>query len=189
MLYDTNKFTSTYERGVISGANYADYPNGGTTYTERRQGGDSASAPAVNCSFGSAYLDPESGDWYLQGGNMVCGDKNFFVSDKAVNASNDGEYLVFIKLNRIKANTDDDQEIILPGVSTTTGTPEWDTVVYTEDASYPSNTNFTGPTSDGTIIVPLGHMRIENEVVSFGSGSCGNIAVSQCAGVLSYSRS
>lgn len=188
MLYDTNKLTSTYERGVISGANYADYPSAGTTYTERRQGGDSTPTPSLSCSFGRSYLDPESGDWYLQGGNVLCGDKNFFVADKLVNASTDGEYLVFIKLDSIKANTDDDEEIILPGIRTSTGTPQWDNTPYTEGVNYPSNTNFTGPTSSGRIIVPLGRMRIEDEVVSFELSSCGDISVNQCAGVLSYSR-
>lgn len=188
MLYDTNKLTSAYDRPVASGANYAGYPNAGTAYTERRQNDATVAVPEVSCSFGRAFKNTESGDWYLQGGNLICGDKNFFVEDKLVNASNDGEYLVFLRLNKIKANTDDDEEVILPGVSTTSGTPEWGSTPYSEGVNYPDNTNFTEPTSEGTLIVPLGVMTIEDNVVSFGSGVCGNVTVGQCAGVLLFTR-
>lgn len=188
MLYDTNKFTSTYERGVISGANYADYPNTGTTYTERRQGGESAPTPSLSCAFGGALYYPETDKWYLQGGSVSCGDKNFNVANKLVDTSVSGSFLVFLRLDKITANTDDNNELILPGIKTCEGTPEWDSKVYSEGASYPSNTNFTSPTSQGKIIIPLGVMIIEDGEVSFGSGACGGVFVDQCAGTLSFVR-
>ena len=189
MIYDVNKLTSSYQlppSAGLSGA-FGTYPESGTSYVERRQLEGTAVAPVSLCAFGSVYQDDE-GDWYLLGGTLFCGDKNFYVEDQFVNAQTDGEFLVSIKLSGIRANTDDDDEIILPGVKTSTGTPAWHNKVYSEGTSYDSNTNFAGPTSTGQIVVPIGRMTIANDAVSLAFASCGNITVTQCAGILSHSR-
>lgn len=187
MIYDVNKLTSTYQLSLSAGNSgaFGTYPEASTTYVERRQ---PAGAVTVNtqCAFGEAFA--VDGEWFLRGGVVYCGDKNFVVPAQPVNATLDGEYLVSIKLAGIKANTDDDEEIILPGVKTSTGTPAWHNKVYSEGTNYDSNTNFTGPTSSGSIVVPIGRMVIEDDVVVLAFASCGNITVTQCAGILSHSR-
>ena len=188
MLYDVQKFSSGYSRPSLGVNSWGTFPEAGTAYVERRQAGQSTPVYDLGCSFGRAFKNTETGDWYLQGGNVYCGDKNFFVPDQLVNAGIDGEFLVYIELDRIEANTDDDEEIILPGIKTCLGTPDWENTPYSEGVSYPANTNFTSPTSKGKIIVPLGLMTIQDGSVSFGTGSCGAISIDQCAGVLSFTR-
>lgn len=189
MIYDVNKLTSTYQLNLSAGNSgaFGTYPESGTSYVERRQPLGTTAPPAQLCAFGSAYQDDE-GDWYLLGGTVYCGDKNFYVADQLVNSSLDGEYLVSIKLGGIKANTDDDNELILPGVKTSTGTPAWHNKAYSEGTNYDSNTNFPSPTGSGEVVVPIGRMVIEDGSVTLALASCGNITVTQCAGILSHSR-
>lgn len=140
-----------------------------------------------SCSFGYVYQDDE-GDWYLQGGYVYCGDKNFYVTDHLLNTTSNSSFLISIKLGGITANTDDDDAIILPGVKTSTSSPAWHSKSYTTGTNFDDNTNFTSPTSIGEIVVPIGKLVVADNTPSLDWSSCGNITVSQCAGILSFTR-
>jgi hypothetical protein len=141
----------------------------------------------LSCPFGMVYRDDE-GDWYLLGGYVYCGDKNFYVTDLALDKTSTGQYLISIKLGGITANTDDDDAIILPGVKTSTSTPVWHSKPYTTGTNFDNNTNFTSPTSIGQIVIPVGKVVIVDNTVSLDWSNCGNLTVSQCAGILSFTR-
>jgi hypothetical protein len=95
---------------------------------------------------------------------------------------------VYIQLTGVTPNTDDDDELMLPGVATATGTPTWQTLAYTGSENYPDTTNPATPAGTGTIIVPIGTLTVADGAASFAPVNCGNIAVGQCGGTLSYSR-
>lgn len=190
MIYDVNKLTSSYQlppSAGLSGA-FGTYPESGTSYVERRQLEGTAVAPVETCAFGSVYQDDE-GDWYLRGGVIYCGDKNFVVPDKWIqNIGDEGYTLAWIELKGIKPNVDDDESVILPGVKTSTGTPKWDRKDYNDGVNYDNNTNITGPTSTGTVIIPVGKLFVKDKVATLESHGCGNVFVNQCIGTLSFTR-
>jgi hypothetical protein len=190
MIYDVNKLTSTYQLNLSAGNSgaFGTYPESGTSYVERRQLEGTPIAPVSLCAFGSVYQDDE-GDWYLLGGVIYCGDKNFYVEDKWIeNIGVEGYSLVWIELKDIKPNVDEDESVILPGIKTCTGTPKWDRKVYNDGVSYDNNTNITGPTSTGTVIVPVGRLFVKDNVATLESHGCGNVFINQCVGTLSFTR-
>lgn len=190
MIYDVNKFTSAPVFGLSTsnGGEYGTYPRAAVSYVERRQSGAADVIQPTTCAFGSVYQDDE-GDWYLRGGVIYCGDKNFYVEDKWIeNISIEGYSLAWIELKGIKPNVDDDESVILPGVKTSTGTPKWDRKVYNDGVSYDNNTNITGPTSTGTVIIPVGKLFVEDNVATLESHGCGNVFINQCVGTLSFTR-
>ncbi len=154
----------------------------------------SGSSSSSSCSFGKIKTWSESGATKkgVTGGNILCGDKNYFVDDLEIpfnaDGSGDGQWLVEILLSGITANLDDDEELILGGIKTSTGTPSWNLIPYTGSENYTSNTNFTTPASEATLAVPIGRVTVEGDLVTIESSGCGWIFASQCNGVLSYSR-
>ena len=120
----------------------------------------------------------------ITGGLVFAGDKNFTVEDYEVNLETDKTVLLYFSIS-VTANKDDDGEIFLPNVETASWTPAWDEE--TGD-SYDDNTAPTLPTGEGTIIIPLGKLTVEDGGATFAPTGCGNITINHCAGTLSYSR-
>lgn len=116
------------------------------------------------------------------GGIVYCGDKNFIVPNHPLNLLVDSDVLLYFEIP-CESNRDDDNEIILPGIKTSSWVPAWES-----GATYADNTNPTAATGIGTIIIPIGQVVISGGGAKFTPVSCGNIFVSQCAGTLSHSR-
>jgi hypothetical protein len=154
-----------------------------------RGGGGSGGSSASTCPFGE-IIDVDEGGFTkaIRGGAMLCGDKNFNLANRGINLAVDSSTLVKITLTGIEFATDDDEEIFLPGVVTASGTPSWGTVTYTGSESYTSNTNPSTPAGTGTIVIPIGVLKVVSGVATFTPTGCGTIRVSQCAGILSHDR-
>lgn len=146
-------------------------------------------AAGSTCPFGELVSMPEGSDYPrgIRGGVIYCGDQNFNVNPQGINEAVEGVFLVYIELT-CEANRDDDGEIILPGILTSTDTPSWEQITWTEETDYPSNTNPAVSDGLGTIIIPIGKLTIAGGSASLEPVDCGNITVGQCAGVLSHSR-
>lgn len=140
------------------------------------------------CPFGEiiSWMEGEVAITGIRGGVIYCGDKNFNVADWPVNLGEDGSWLVEISLTGIKCATDDDVELILPGVTTATGSPTW--ARKSGGGDYTDNTNPAAPGDSGTVIVPIGVLTVEGGNATLAPVSCGNVKVNQCAGILSISR-
>lgn len=131
----------------------------------------------------------EGGATFINGGAMLCGDKNFYVEPFEVDTGGDGEWLVQILLGDIEFATDDDEEIFLPGgVESSDDTPSWDLKSYSSGTDYDDNTNPSDPSDTGSIVIPIGYLKVEDGVVTFRAESCGHIGVGQCAGILFHTR-
>jgi len=150
-------------------------------------GGSSGTSSSNFCSIIDTTDEPP--DKAIKGGLIRCGDQNFNVNDYVLDLGTDGTWLVQIELTDIEAATDDDGEIFLPGVITSTSTPAWDLKAWTDPTDYDANTNPTSPASPtGTIILPVGKLIIADGVPSLRPTACGNFLIGQCAGILNYSR-
>ena len=174
----------------VSGGRIKEGPNGTTIEIKApRQNGQSGVSGDSICNFGSIKTnDADPPEKVIIGGLLVCGDKNFAVDDYVIDTATDGEWLVQIKLSGITCASDDDNEIFLPGVTTSSGDPTWDLKVKEEGTDYDDNTNPTSPSGTGSIVVPLGILKITDEVPSLLNLGCGNITIGQCAGILNFSR-
>ena len=170
----------------VSGGKIKTSPNGTTIEVE-------PNGPTINgtvsdsiCQFGTITESGE--DTVILGGLMICGDQNFNVADKVLALGTDGAWLVEISLASIEPAVDDDEEIFLPGVITSTGTPAWALNAFTGTEDYTSNTDPADATSTGTIIIPIGILRIVSGVATLAPTGCGTIRVTQCAGILDHTR-
>ena len=141
---------------------------------------------ATGCIFGQIVPVPDTDpqEYAIRGGVIYCGDKNFNVENYVINIAPDRERMVQIKITGIKPNMDDDEEVILPGIETAAGTPAWEEKSGTV---YDDNTNPT-IAATGTVIIPIGKLVIDDEVASLTNVGCGNVRVSQCAGILTVDR-
>lgn len=162
----------------------------GYTAILKRRSTSSASAP---CSFGAVYSPVgETVTRAILGGALMCGDQNFAVPHYTVATSTDGaadgEWLVEISLSGIEFATDDDDVVFLPGVVTASGTPAWNLVSYSGVENYTDNTNPSTPGGSGTIVIPIGRIIVTNDAVQFFPTGCGDIYVTQCAGILRFTR-
>lgn len=172
-------------------------PDGFTAWAASTPSGGTGAAATI-CPFGEIIAIDDETEFSkgIRGGMIVCGDKNFNVPYLGLNTDpeHNTSKLVQIILSGVACATDDDAEIFLPGVTTTTGTPEWDTSISydpeaTPPASYTDTTNPASPASPtGTIVIPIGILTIVSGVPRLAPVSCGNIAISQCAGILSHTR-
>jgi hypothetical protein len=127
---------------------------------------------------------------FITGGICYAGDKNLVVEDYEISLASTGEWLVSLQLD-VEANRDTNNEIILPGIKTTTDTPEYNLKVWTDGTSYDSNTNPDVATGIGTVVVPLGKLIITGTTTktpNFEPVSCGDIRITQCGGILSHKR-
>lgn len=152
----------------------------------RTSGGGGASG----CAFGSIIAITGSATFTrgIAGGLIVCGDKNFNVPAKGLNLEAAGKWLVSVKLDGISPNTDDDNQIMLPGVETATGSPAWDTKTWTESADYDDTTHPATPAGTGEIVLPVGILTIADGAASLAPVGCGNFTITQCAGSLGFTR-
>lgn len=141
----------------------------------------------VVCTFGQIVRIDGSAQG-IRGGLITCGDKNFNVPDYEINVGADGEKVIYITIP-CEANMDDDSELILPGIKTSSAASltgaDW-----TVGSSYPANTNPTVASSGiGTFIFPIGSITITSGVASnFVPTGCGTCTISQCSGTLSHTR-
>ena len=143
----------------------------------------------TECTLG-AIIDVDDATFTkaISGGVVYCGDKNFNVAWKGIDLTATSTTLVYLTLSGIDPATDDDEEIFLPGVITSSSTPAWGSTSYSGTESYPVNTNPTSPTGTGTIIIPIGILTIADGAASLDPVACGNVTVAHCAGILSHSR-
>ena len=58
----------------------------------------------------------------------------------------------------------------------------------TEGTNYDDNTEPDVSDGLGTIYVPLGKLTIDDGVASFSALTCGDITLTQCAGILGHTR-
>lgn len=160
-------------------------PSGVTISADAARGSSSSATP--DCPFGELYT--EDSVTKIRGGYIACGDKNFHVAGHPLNLATSGDWLIQIKLTGIDPATDDDDEIFLPGILTATGTPAWETKTNTEGSTnYDDHTNPSTPAATATAIIPIGRLVIADGTASLAPVACGNVTVSQCAGILSVSR-
>lgn len=170
----------------ISGGAVKESPNGTSLdLPDKTQPQTFQSSP---CPFGQIIGLPTGSDQPtgIRGGSVTCGDSNFDVVPYPVDTSGDGDQLISIKLTGILCNTDDDTQVILPGILSVSGTPDWDSVAYAD--GYHSNTNPSYPDDNGTIYVPLGRLKITDGAISWTPTGCGSIIIDQCGGILTFSR-
>ena len=156
--------------------------SGGTTVSvikRRTRGG----ATGVPCYFGEV-IDIEGGK-AIRGGSVKCGDKNFHMDDEEL-PSGDGAWLVSIKLD-CESLRDDDNEVFLPGIKTSSDTPVFDFKAWSEGTDYDDNSDPSLASGIGSIVVPLGKLTKDDDVPKFG-GACGKITITQCDGILDHTR-
>lgn len=158
-----------------------------------KEGASDISVSSGPCPFGelTAIDDETSYTTGIKGGIVHCGDQNFNVEYYGVDTSTttNSADLISIKLDNIAFSTDDDETYILPGVTTSTGTPSWEVTAWTTGTNYPDNINPATPTGTATIYVPLGKLTIADGVPTWEPTGCGNITINQCGGIVSSSRS
>jgi hypothetical protein len=156
------------------------------TTPSKASGGTSVSS----CPFGEIVDIPDTDpvEKGIRGGIVYCGDQNWNFDPQEVNLTVNGKWLVYLEID-VEVNRDDDEEIILPGIKTgTKPTGDWDTLTWSSGVDYPDNTNPDVTTGEGTIIVPLGKLTVQDGVATFDRAGCGNITITQCGGVLSHER-
>lgn len=172
----------------ISGGRKKTSPNG--TTLEVNAGTSTGAAAVTTCYFGEIIDIPDTDpvEKGIRGGIVYCGDQNWNFDPQEVNLAVNGKWLVYLEID-VEVNRDDDEEIILPGIKTgTKPTGDWDTLTWSSGVDYPDNTNPDVTTGEGTIIVPLGKLTVQDGVATFDRAGCGNITITQCGGVLSHER-
>lgn len=172
----------------IQGGRLRNSPNGITIEVAKSQGSSQTASSSGICKFGTttttADVTPEK---QVVGGVIYCGDKNFNVSNYTIDEASDGTWLLQIKLD-CESNRDDDGEIFLPGIKTSSDTPEWNKKTWTDPTDYDDNTNPNVSDGLGTIVIPIGKITVTDNSAVFEPVACGNIVIGQCAGILSSSR-
>ncbi len=161
-----------------------------TFWLKRRIAGEGTDP---ECAFGSIYNpNDETFTKAILGGALMIGDQNFAVPFKGIpissDGSADGEWLVEISVGGIQFATDDDEVVFLPGIITASGPPAWGLIAYTGVEDYTANTNPSTPAGTGTVVIPIGRIVVTNSRVEFFPTGCGDIYVTQCAGILSFTR-
>lgn len=143
---------------------------------------------AAGCPFGTIVTNVSGS--FIQGGILYAGDKNFNVVNWKLDLATNLEKLIYFEVP-VTVNMDDDNEILLPGIETST----WDNITSswkkeTIANGYPNNTAPVIPTGIGKVIIPLGKLTIVTSTssVTFDPVACGNITANHCAGTLSHSR-
>ena len=151
-----------------------------------------SSAADIPCPFGSVVsITTETGSGKaISGGLLVCGNKNFEVPYLVIDTAPEttSTSLVYISIP-CEANRDDDGEIILPGVKTSSSSAAaMQLKPWTEGTNYDDTSNPDAATGIGTIVIGLGKLTITAGKPSFAPTACGKITVIQCGGVLDHSR-
>lgn len=145
-----------------------------------------------SCPFGKLVTIPHSPDPStkgIKGGLITCGNKNFNVTDYDLGDTLvDGNFVVYITIP-CESNMDDDSELILPRILTSSLTAITDSE-WTVGESYPVNTNPTvASVGIGTFIFPVGSFSVtDGKVMNFSPTACGTCYIDQCAGILTHTR-
>jgi len=152
-----------------------------------RGGGVKAS---TGCPFGEiiTWTVGETTTTGIRGGTIQAGDKNFNVPNKELNLASTGVTLIYLEIS-VTANRDDDGEILLPGIETsseTTPSGFWKSASWTAEpvTQYPANTRPLVTTGVGKIIIPIGKLTIADGAASLEAVRCGNIVINHCGGTL-----
>lgn len=149
----------------------------------RPRGVQWAGGNVSDCPFGETILVENVIS--IRGGLAYVGNKNFTVPPYDVNITSDRVVKIYLAIT-LTVNKDDDDQLLLPGVRTSTWTPIMLEIANT--SPYPDSTSPTLPTGEGTMIVPLGVLTVLDESATFVPTDCCDIRVSHCAGTLSHSR-
>lgn len=144
---------------------------------------DSSNSGFSFCKLVSISHDPSPSTKGIAGGLITCGDKNFNAPDFDLDGLATGTHLVYIELP-CEVNRDDDNEILLPQVKTSSKTSltstDWKT---TTAASYPDTTNPDVSDGLGTAIIPIGKIvKSSTGTYTFSPVACGARYVNHCAG-------
>jgi hypothetical protein len=127
----------------------------------------------------------------ILGGTISAGDKNFNVANKELNLESDSVTLIYLEIS-VTANRDDANEILLPGLETSTETDTssfWKSIAWNDPITqYPDNTRPVLTSGVGKIIVPIGKLTIDGGTASLKQAGCGNITLDHCGGTLTSSR-
>lgn len=129
----------------------------------------------------------EGSNTYLNGGSVNAGENTFFLAPYNVGSS-DGQWLVQVRVNGIEFATDDDEEIFLPGGVESASGASWNLKAYSPGTNYDDHDNPATPSDTGTAYVPIGYLKIDDDVVTFRAEACGPVTITQCAGILSVQR-
>ena len=158
-------------------------------------GGGGGSSPSV-CAFGE-IIDIDTGGFTkaIRGGLAHVGDKNFDIPHYGFSTATPFVHLIELKIG-CEANMDDDSEIILPRIKTSSETDTssfWNFIGWSAgppSTQYTDNTNPTVTTAGiGEIVIPVGKLTVDADgFIQFEPTACGNITADQCAGTLSYIR-
>ena len=156
----------------------------------RSRGG--GSSVASTCPFGEIItIEGDSTfDKGIRGGIVYCGDKNFNVPFKGIDLDSDSDKLIFLKV-ACESNRDDDHEMILPGIKTSSETSPagfWQDMAWSETASYPDNTNPGVASGIGTIRIPIGRLTVKDGSAKLDAAGCGHVKIEQCGGILTHTR-
>lgn len=123
----------------------------------------------------------------IRGGFISCGDQNWNMDPHAVNLSVSGTWLVYFEVS-VTVNTDDDHELLLPGVKTGTKPTTWSTRSWTTGTDYPANTTPTPADGHGKVILPIGKLTVADGAATIDPAGCGSFFITHCAGTLSFTR-
>jgi hypothetical protein len=160
------------------------FSSGGFSYRVHRVAAEVPFVPP--CPFGG-LVPLKSGEETvtgIRGGTVHCGDKNFVIDDKEAPTS-DGYWLAYLSVD-CEVNRDDDETILLPGVKT--GTEPSGIQFANADSGYPNNSNPEAGSGQGTIILPIGWIFVQDGNQQFWPDGCGNFVIEHCSGNLSYHR-
>jgi hypothetical protein len=148
----------------------------------QKKGGSGGTAG--RCIFGETVLVPDTDpqEYAFRGGIIHCGPNNWFVPDEPIDTSSDLDTLIWIAVD-CTVNTDDDGEILLPGVETGTEPTSW-----SSGASYPDNSAPTASSPAATVILPIGRLIVADGIPRLVPAGCGNFTVTHCAGTVGYTR-
>ena len=180
----------------INGIKGKESPNGTSFVIPVGSGGGKTKGGSTGlCPFGEleTWQDGEDTLTGIRGGIVYCGDKNFNVPRKEINLASDSDSLIYLEI-ACEANRDDDNELILSGIKTSSETNPatfWKDVSYAAGppvTQYPDNDNPTVSTGIGKIIIPIGRLIVLDDAATLTPAACGNVIVSQCAGTLSQTR-
>ena len=177
----------------IAGGLVQESANGTTLFPSTVPG---ASTPtgggSSTCFFGeiiSVEDDPDF-DKGIRGGIVYCGDKNFNVPFYGIELDSDSDKLIYLEID-CESNQDDDNEMILPGIKTSSETSAdsfWDDLTWSEGADYPDNDNPDAGDGLGTIIIPIGRLTVKDGSAKLDAAGCGHVKIEQCGGILTHTR-
>lgn len=152
-----------------------------------RRAKQAAAASSGDAASGASFCElferpAASGNWFIRGGAVIAGNKNFNVADLAIPSTN-GDHLVQITVN-VEAYRDDDHTYFLSGIKTSSSSALSMTALLA--ANYADNADPAVLDGLGVIHLPVGSLRVVAGVPFFNPTGCGAFRVGQCGGSLNY---